>query len=67
MHENDFNIGQVNDSNSFVKAISLEMDSRLATVEEESIKEYEVWDPVELPDYFKPSGCKWVHKAKKGF
>ena len=35
-------------------------------IEMESMYSNQVWTLVEVPDWVKPIGCKWVYKRKRG-
>lgn len=68
LQESDFNIVVENDPDTFSKA----MNCRQSTLWYDAMKEEmnsmaqnQVWDLVELPDGYKPIGCKWVYKTKK--
>uniref|UniRef100_A0A2N9I4J9 Integrase catalytic domain-containing protein n=1 Tax=Fagus sylvatica TaxID=28930 RepID=A0A2N9I4J9_FAGSY len=66
--ECDFDIGKVVDPISFDQAIDGPQSSKwVEAMEDEmlSMKHNDVWELVELPNGFKPIGCKWVYKTKK--
>ena len=66
--ECDFDIGKVVDPISFDQAVDGPQSSKwVEAMEDEmlSMKHNDVWELVELPNGFKPIGCKWVYKTKK--
>ena len=66
--EVDFDIGEVIDPVTFLDVVhSPQYDKWNIAMKEEllSMANNGVWDLVELPENFKPIGCKWVFKTKK--
>ena len=66
--EVDYDIGEVIDPVAFLDAVhSPQYDKWNITMKEEmlSMANNGVWDLVEMPENFKPIGCKWVFKTKK--
>ena len=66
--EVDYDIGEVIDPVTFLDAVhSPQYDKWNIAMKEEmlSMANNGVWDLVELPENFKPIGCKWVFKTKK--
>lgn len=62
LSEYDFNIGQVNNRNSFTEVVSCsKINNWLTTIQKElkSIQDNDVWDLVDLSVIFKPISCKW--------
>ena len=57
------------DPNSFKEAISdadKEEWLEAMNLEMESMYSNSVWELVDLPEGFRPIGCKWIYKRKKG-
>ena len=66
--EVDYDIGEVIDPVTFLDAVhSPQYDKWNIAMKEEmlSMANNGVWDLVEMPENFKPIGCKWVFKTKK--
>jgi hypothetical protein len=66
--ECDFDIRKVVDPIPFDQAIDGPQSSKwVEAMEDEmlSMKHNDVWELMELPNGFKPIGCKWVYKTKK--
>ena len=66
--EVDYDIGEVTDPVTFLDVIhNPQYDKWNISMKEEmlSMANNGVWDLVELPENFKPIGCKWVFKTKK--
>ena len=66
--EVDYYIGEVIDPVTFLDVVhSPQYDKWNIAMKEEmlSMANNGVWDLVELPENFKPIGCKWVFKIKK--
>ena len=66
--EADYDIGEVIDPVTFLDAIhSPQYDKWNIAMKEEmlSMADNDVWDLVQMPENFKPIGCKWVFKTKK--
>ena len=68
LKEFDYNIGAKNDSETFDQAMSCK-DSNLwynaMKDEMNSMQRNKVWNLVELPNWAKAIGCKWVFKTKR--
>ena len=66
--EVDYDIGEVIDPVTFLDTVhSPQYDKWNIAMKEEmlSMANNDVWDLVEMPENFKPIGCKWVLKTKK--
>jgi hypothetical protein len=63
-----YDIGKVDNPNSFREVVSCENSAKwVETMEEElkSMSSNDVWDLVDIPNGVKPVGCKWVYKTKR--
>ena len=66
--EQDYNIGSVADSMTYVEAVScpqseLWLDAMRDEIQ--SMRRNGVWELTELPEGHRPIGCKWVYKTKR--
>ena len=68
LQESDYNIGAVNDPETFSQAMSCnESELWYDAMKDEmnSMVTNKVWNLVTLPDGVKTIGCKWVFKTKR--
>src|SRR3954468_21191683 len=68
LQESDYNIGAVNDPETFSQAMSCnesELWYDAMKDEMDSMATNKVWNLVTLPDGVKAIGCKWVFKTKR--
>ena len=66
--EGEFDIGQTVDPVTFHEALNSNQASKWLEAmrdEMDSMSNNQVWELIDLPDGFKPIGCKWVFKTKK--
>ena len=65
--EADYDIGHTIDPMSYSEAISCKQSDKWIEAMHDEIKSMYsngVWELVEIPNGFKPIGCKWVFKTK---